>query len=332
MSKRKQRTAARTARRSKGKRKQINQSPVAWQNKDITAKYFGENLRGKSFAVYGLNLPDIVEVQPTNLPVIEANELRLDNLFLLKDQSLALVDYESTYADANKIKYLNYIVRTLKRNMEQQDFPEKIRMVVIYTADIEPDQTKRELDIGCLQFQMEEAFLVEKDSTAMEARLQDKIQKNKALTQEEQMEFVILPLTYKGKPEKQACIRRCFEMAKTLEDENMQRFLLSGMLVFSDKVIAMEDSKRIKEWIMMTKVGQLFEEEKIEYGKEIERKVTKNVTEKVTQKVTKRVTKRKELEFTEKMLRAGLSVQEVSGMMSVLTEKEVQKIAGRVIS
>lgn len=83
---------------------------------------------------------------------------------------------------------------------------------------------------------------------------------------------------------------------------------------------------------MMTKVGQLFEEEKIEYGKEIERKVTKNVTEKVTQKVTKRVTKRKELEFTEKMLRAGLSVQEVSGMMSVLTEKEVQKIAGRVIS
>lgn len=132
------------------------------------------------------------------------------------------------------------------------------------------------------------------------------------------MEFVILPLTYKGKEEKQACIRRCFEMAKTLEDENMQRFLLSGMLVFADKVITMEDSKQIKEWIMMTKVGQLFEEEKIQYGIEIKKEVTKNVT------------KCKELEFTEKMLRAGLSISEVADMMSVLTEQDVRKIAEKM--
>ena len=32
-----------------------------------------------------------------------------------------------------------------------------------------------------------------------------------------------------------------------------------GMLVFADKVITTEDSKQIKEWIMMTKVGLLFE-------------------------------------------------------------------------
>ncbi|WP_257903895.1 hypothetical protein [Schaedlerella arabinosiphila] len=146
-------------------------SPIAWQNKDITAKYFVEHLKGKSFAVYGLKLPKITEVQPTNLPAVEANELRLDNLFLLEDNSLALVDYESTYADSNKIKYLNYIVRTLKRNMEQKNFPCRIRMVVIYSADIEPRQTKKELDIGCLQFQLEEAFLTQKDSEKTEARL-----------------------------------------------------------------------------------------------------------------------------------------------------------------
>ena len=44
-------------------------------------------------------------------------------------------------------------------------------MVVIYTADIEPRQTKKELDIGCLQFQLEEAFLTQKDSEKTEARL-----------------------------------------------------------------------------------------------------------------------------------------------------------------
>lgn len=44
----------------------------------------------------------------------------------------------------------------------------------------------------------------------------------------------------------------------------MQIFLLSGLLVFTDKVIAKEDSERIKRWINMTQVGRLYEEEKQE--------------------------------------------------------------------
>ena len=98
------------------------------------------------------------------------------------------------------------------------------------------------------------------------------------------------------------------------------------MLVFADKVITTEDSKQIKEWIMMTKVGLLFEEEKIQYGREIEKRVTKNVSKNVTQHVTRN----KELEFTKKMLHAGLSVKEVSGMMTVLTTQDVEKIAEKM--
>ena len=46
----------------------------------------------KSLAVYGVNLPKIKAVMPTNLPAIEANELRIDNLFRLEDDSLALIE------------------------------------------------------------------------------------------------------------------------------------------------------------------------------------------------------------------------------------------------
>ncbi len=331
MSKSKRRTVVKNS----GNRRAAPGKPsIAWQNKDVTSKYFGDNLKGKSFAVYGLELPEIKEVQPTNLPAIEANELRLDHLFLLQDDSLALVDYESTYADSNKIKYLSYIVRTLKRNMKQHNFPCKIRMIVIYTADIQPRQTKDRMDIGCLQFQLEEAFLSRKDSEQTEARLQARFHDNQELSEEEQMEFIILPLTYKGTEEKQACIRRCFEMAKQMEDADMQRFLLSGMLVFADKVVTKEDSKQIKEWIMMTKVGQLFEEEKIRYGQEIKKEVTKSVTESVTESVTKnvtkKVTKKNELKFSKILLHAGLSVEEISNSMTVLTADDIQKIAEKM--
>lgn len=249
----------------------------------------GDHLAEKSFAVYGLNVPRIVRVLPTNLPIIEANELRLDHLFELADGSLALVDYESKYADENKLKYLSYIVRTLKKewNAGQNPIPgrqgkskascPRIRMLVIYTADVRPDQASSNLDAGCLQLEIEQAFLTGLDSAAVEAELREKISHKVPLTGEDQMRFIILPLTLKGTSAKQECIRRCFDMARDIEDEQTQVFLLSGLLTFSDKVITVNDSIMIQEWIKMTKVGRLFELERLEYGRQKEIETARDI-------------------------------------------------------
>ena len=65
------------------------------------------------------------------------------------------------------MKYLDYISRTVKRYMKKwrirNESALKIRMIVIYTADIEPRQTQPVLDVGCLRLQVEEAFLCEMD-------------------------------------------------------------------------------------------------------------------------------------------------------------------------
>ena len=74
---------------------------IAYQNKDIFSKFMGERMLNKSFQAYGLDLPKIVGVEPTNLPTIKAVELRIDNLFQLADGSYAIVDYESDYADGH---------------------------------------------------------------------------------------------------------------------------------------------------------------------------------------------------------------------------------------
>lgn len=52
---------------------------IAYQNKDVTAKVMAEALKGKSLAPFGIHQLKIVDILPTNLPVIESNELRLDN-------------------------------------------------------------------------------------------------------------------------------------------------------------------------------------------------------------------------------------------------------------
>lgn len=299
----------------KTKKRTSGNTTIAYQNKDIASKIFGENLKEKSFAVYGIRLPKIVDVLPTNLPLIEANELRIDNLFLLEDGSLALVDYESDYADENKIKYLNYVVRTLKRNMKTNHLCKKIRMIVIYTADIEPAQTSSRLDVGCLQFQLEEAFLSELNTTSIEEQILEKIQRKIPLTPEEQMQLIILPLTHKAKKEKQESVKRYFDWIKDIEDKKIQTFVLSGMLVFADKIITNEESKQMKEWIRMTKVGQLFEEEKQEAVKKAIIKTTKESTRVANIKIAK------------KLLKKGMSVEEILDITEVLTREEVERLA-----
>ena len=40
------------------------EADIAYQNKDITSKMLAENFKGKSFRVYGLDLPEVRNVLP----------------------------------------------------------------------------------------------------------------------------------------------------------------------------------------------------------------------------------------------------------------------------
>ena len=180
---------------------------IAYQNKDITSKVLAENFKGKTFRVYGLDLPEIREVKPTNIPVVKANELRLDNLFELEDETVAVVDYESAYDQADKVKYLNYLTGIAGRYQKEKKACPVLRMIVIYTGDIRRDQVSEEYDIGAVKMNIEPAFLSELDTDRMMERLQEKVERNELLTDEELMEMIILPLSYRKKQEKEKRIQ-----------------------------------------------------------------------------------------------------------------------------
>ena len=301
-------------------------NPITYQNKDVISKIFGENLKEKSLAVYGVNIPKIKEVLPTNLPVIEANEMRLDNLFRLEDGSIALVDYESRYKRKDKIKYLGYIVRTLKREELLENLEKTIRMIVIYTGDVKKGTTDSRLDTGCLQFTVEEVFLSELNGPEIENQLSERIYSKGFLNEEEQMKFVILPLIYPGKKAKQECIRRCFNLAKEIYSAEMQIFLLSGLLVFTDKVIAQEDSEKIRRWIRMTKVGRLFEEEKIEALRKLEEEKNqeiKKLKKEMRREVKKQTILQSSKTIARRMLEDGMPIAEIQKFITNLSYEEI---------
>lgn len=241
---------------------------IAFQNKDITSKLMAETLKGKSLAAFGLPELKIVDILPTNLPVIESNELRLDNLFLLSDGSLAIIDYESSFSRENFVKYLNYIARVIRRFAIRRELKDlkQLKMVVIYTADVE--RAEERYDLGGLILVVESAYLIHLDGSQIYDRLKNKIDVGEKLTEEELMELMILPLTVKGKKRKQETIEKAVNLGKRLPDREGQLKVIAGILTFADKIIDRVYAKKLEEEMQMTLVGQMLMEEGYQRGKE----------------------------------------------------------------
>lgn len=240
----------------------MDNTQIAYQNKDITSKVLAEHFKGKTFQVYGLDVPPIKQALPTNIPAVRANELRLDNLFELADGTLALVDYESAYKKADKIKYLNYLAGIAGRYQKEKKECPILRMIVIYTGDIKREQVEGSYDIGAVKMNVETAFLSELDSEKIFKRLKGKVERNERLSDDELMEFIILPLSYRRQEEKQERIQETVKLAAGIQDRDQQVFTLAGILAFTDKVIDRETANIIRRAIEMTQVAQIFEEEK----------------------------------------------------------------------
>ena len=233
------------------------ENEIVWQNKDVTSKLLAERLKEKSFSVYGIDVPKIVQVLPTNLPEIWANELKIDNLFLLEDGTLAIVDYESTYSEENKVKYIQYVARVLERYRSEGRLKVKMRMIVIYTADVTPHEVSDIYDVGALRLEVQSAFLMGIDPEETMHRLQEKVVAGEKLTEEEIMQFIILPLTYKGNARKRDAVRETIKLARQIKGE-VQTFVLTGISVFADKFMDESMKDEIGGLLKMTLVDEYY--------------------------------------------------------------------------
>ena len=308
---------------------------IAYQNKDITSKALAENFKGKTFKVYGLDIPDIVRALPTNLPVIQANELRLDNLFELADGTAAIVDYESEYSEKDKIKYLNYITGTANRYVKAKRDCPILRMIVIYTGDIKREQIVEEYHIGAISLKIETACLSELNAQEILTRLKEKVERKEQLTDEELMEFIILPLSYHKIEEKEEKIKETVELATKIADRQQQIFTLAGIAVFTDKIIDKETAGKIRRMIEMTQIAQIFEEEKqqallqvFEIFEEEKRQALQQAAE--SYETEKRQTAESyEIEKRQmdiKMLKRNYPVEEIISLMPGYSQKDVEKL------
>ena len=242
---------------------------IAHTNKDILAKVLTQNYRDKSLAVYGLtNLPKIKRMLSADYPVVTATEFYGDNVFLLEDNWLLVLEYESKPLWEDFLKYNKYAVHAVERLLAEGIRVAKVVIAVLYTGDVQT--TASELDMGSIRIRVEQVYLSKFDTDAMYAALKAKVDANERLTDEEVMKVIILPLTQPDNKRKQRLIEDTVALAKRVENEEQQAFMLAGILTATNKFIDPMYAEKVKEWLRMTKVARLLMDERsIEIAKKM---------------------------------------------------------------
>ena len=237
---------------------------VAYQNKDISSKFLA-SMHGDAFAkALGIDMPAVIRNEPTELPSIEVNTMMMDNLFLLEDGSYVIIDYESKYSEENKVKYLNYIARLVKLLYNQDKQIPVIHIIVIYTADITKDMTTPMVDIGGARVVLTEVFILDWNTEAILQKISNYVRTNQPLSEEEQIQLIMLPLSVKGKAEKLQIFRKCTDIIEDILDDTMRAHLYGGLVAFTDKIIEPKESEEIRRRLKMTKIEKIFYDEKME--------------------------------------------------------------------
>jgi hypothetical protein len=289
---------------------------IAHQNKDILFKVLAENYKDRSFSALGLDLPKIKEVLPTTLPQVSAFELRADGVFLLEDDRILIIDYESTVKPDDFIKYAGYMASVLRNRYASVKKVHNIIFAVVYTGDIVKAPDKLELD--GLRIEIKQVFLSKFDTGGLYADLKSKVENGLPLSDEDIMKFIIMPLTEPTAERKQLLTEKTIDLAKQVGDEKEQMFIIASVLVAADKFIDDEYSESIKEWLRMTKVARLYEEEKLEA---VNIAVNRAVNQAISQ------TRRDEqMLMAQKLLSRGMDYLEVMEL-TTLTKDEVKKAA-----
>ena len=266
-------------------------SGISHTNKDILFKVLSENYQNKSLEVYGLDIPKkIKQMLPTEHPVV-ATKLYGDNMFLLEDNWLLCLEYESTVSWLDFLKYNKYVTHTIERLHEKGIKVSNVVIAVLYTADITKADT--ELNLGHLHIKVTQVFLSNFDTTALYNDLKAKIESKEPLTDEDIMRFIILPLTQPDKKRKQEIIENTVNLVKKVNIEAQQAFILAGIITATNKFIDPEYSKKLKEWILMTQVARLLMEDGRVEGRVEGRK-------------------EREIEIAKKLLMQGIDIEHVS--------------------
>lgn len=245
---------------------------ISYHNNDILMKVLAERFRDKTLDALGIQSARIKNLLPTVNPVVEANERRNDIIFLLEDGTLLHLEFQTTESEQDLIRFLSCDVRLIRQQKRQ------VRTAVIYAGRIIQALTR--LEYGSVCYQVENIYMGSYDGDKEYNRLKDKLKQGKALSEEDTLKLILLPLMKSREKEENLTIQAA-ELAKSADRET-KIFVLAALIVLSDKIMSEGNKRKLLEVLKMTEIEQWIKEEgrqegRMEGGREEKKRTALNM-------------------------------------------------------
>ena len=239
------------------------ETSISGHNTDIIMKATAEMFKDKTLEMFGLKTARIVDIMPTVLPMVEAREKRVDFVFLLEDETLLHLEFQTTVPEELLRRVAFYGARIIERHNRD------VNTAIIYSGRIQnaPDL----LNKCSLTYKVSNIYLKDMDGDAEYSRLKSKIDREEPLNEADLQKLIFLPLMKSKQAETDMAIQAA-ELAKASQNK-YTNFAIGALVAITDKFLPEEYKKKLLEVLRMTQIEQWLREEGMKEGlKEGERK------------------------------------------------------------
>ena len=227
------------------------EAEITKHSNDVIMKAMAETFKDKTLKIFGLDSARITGVIPTVLPVLEVKENRTDYIFLLADNTLLHLEFQTSVSKEILKRFMLYDARLI--NKDERD----VNTAVIYSGRIEkaPDRLKK----GSITYKVANVYMKGCDGDKEYQKLHEKIEKSEPLNEEEILKLIFLPLMKSKKTEDEMAVQAA-ELAKDITGE-IKTFIIGAIVAITDKFMSEDYKKRLLEVLRMTQIEQWIREE-----------------------------------------------------------------------
>ena len=239
-----------------------NDISIPRQHKDIALRSLSATFKNEIIPLLGLDLPEVVDVIQTSVPLIEIKDRNMDMTFSLANNELLHLEYEASEPTLeDQARYAHYDIELFKQRQQ------KIHRVIVYTAGVKGNP----VPINANAISQTQKFIhldQDYDGDKILQDLQDKIDRGEPLTNIDKLHIILLPMMSVSD---QSRSQRAWEVTTTisrLPDKDLGYYLIGAMLGTNYSWIVDPEKKKILEVLLMAQPFQDFYQSFVDKGKE----------------------------------------------------------------
>jgi len=198
---------ATSPRRKRRQKDQQSADPVAREVNDILQKYLTRGVSGSFLQAFGLDFAPIVEVLPSELPVLEVRLEHPDRFFRLADGVVLDTEFQMTREEGDLERFYDYQIAGRKT------YQARVYTLVFYGPGIV--SAPAVLDCGSAIFTVQQVFIGQWDGEAVVQTLRDGIASGAEIDEVVLTRLKLLPLMKHQRPLEEV-VREVAELTRVL--------------------------------------------------------------------------------------------------------------------